>query len=275
MEDRQGKLVLQGLAAAAVLWAATAHAQPGTATGTMTVNGTPYALRHVYASTQQGFFDKTSEDVRVLLTDVPLDEKQRADIFAITRLARRGQLHGVEIVVDAKGSPMSGAIFVDAFNGMASVAGMHHFEIKAMERKLIAGRMFTEGPHTFDKVTWHYDATFSAPIPRAPTAAETAAALRSPAGVAAIAHVKAIRTGFEAFVATLTAPSAARYRAPGGLDLFKEIQAETPSDSRVVSLTEGPDATHVATVQGKRRDGVIIESVVKVRLEGNGWKVER
>jgi hypothetical protein len=263
------------MVAVAVLWAATALAQPGTVTGTMTVNGTSFPLRYVYATAQPGFFDKKSEDVRVLLTDVPLDEKQRTDIFAITRLARSGQLHGVEVVVDAKGSPMSGAIFVEAFNGMASVAGMHHFEARAMERKLIAGRMFTDVPHTFDKVTWQYDATFSAPIPRPPTAAETAAALRTPAGVAAIAHVKAIRTGFDAFVSTLTESSLERYRGSAGVDLFKEIQAETPPDSRVVSLTEGPDDTRIATVQGKRRDGVIIESVVKVRREGTAWKVER
>ena len=276
MEDRQGKLVVQGLAAAIVFCiAATAYAQPGTATGTMTVNGKAFALRHAYASAQPGFFDKKSEDVRVLLTDVPLDEEQRADVFAISRLARSGQLHGIEVVVDAKGSPMSGAIFVEAFNGMASVAGMHKFEITAMERKLIAGRMFVEGSRTFDQVTWQYDATFSAPIPRAPTAAETAAALATPAGVAAIAHVKAIRSGFEAFVATLAEGSAARYRAPGGAALFKEIQAETPADSRVVSLTEGPGDTRIATIQGKRRDGVIIESVVKIRREGTSWKVER
>ena len=85
MEDGRRKLVVQGLVAAVVvLWAATASAQPGTVTGTMTVNGKPFALRHVYASAQPAFFDKKSEDVRVLFTDVPLDEKQRADIFAIT-----------------------------------------------------------------------------------------------------------------------------------------------------------------------------------------------
>lgn len=275
MEDRQGKLVLKGLAAV-FLWAATAHAQTGTATGQMTVNGRSFPLRHAYASVQEGFFDKKSEDVRVLLADIPLDEKARGDSFTLLRLARSGKLHAVEVVVDAKGAPMSGALFLEAFNGMASVAGMHQFEPRALERKLIAGRMFTDGPRTFDTITWHYDATFSASIPRPPTADETAAALRTPAGLAATAHIKAVLTGFDAFVATLTDASAASYRSPGGTDRFQEIRGDTPADTRVVSLIEGADdGTRIATLQGKRRDGVIVESVVKLRREGTAWKVER
>lgn len=278
MEDGQGKLVVQVLTTAVLvlLVAGTpASAQPATVTGTMTVNGREYPLRHVYASAQPGFFDKTSEDVRVLLTDVPVDETARADIFALLRLSRNGQLHAIEVLLDASGKPLTGSLFVDAFNGMASVAGMHQFERKALERKLIAGRIFTDGPRTFDTITWQYDATFSAPIPRPPTAEETAAALNSPPGVAARAHVQAILTGFDAFIGTLTEASAASYRAPGGKERFEEVRDEMPPDSRVVSLTEGPDGTYVATVQGKRRDGVIIEFSVKVLREGPGWRIDR
>ena len=275
MEDGQGKLVVQGLAAAVVFWATAASAQPGTATGTMTVNGRQFALRYAYASAQPGFFDEKIEDIHVLLSDIPLEEAVRSDVFALQRLGYSGKLHAVEVVLDAKMAPIAGAIFVQAFNGMASVTGMHRFEQTAFERKLISGRLFTESPSTFDKITWQYEATFSAPIPRPPTAEETAAALKSPPGVAARAHVKAILTGFDAFVATLTQQSAAAYRAAGGQDRYNELRAETPPDSQVITLIERPDGTHVATVQGKRRDGVIIESAVKVRQEGGAWKVER
>jgi len=275
VEDGQRKLVLQGLAAAAVMWAATAFAQPGTATGTMTVNGQRFALRHAYASVQPGSFDEKTEDVRVLLSDIPLDDAARADSFALIRLGRAGKLHAVEVILDSKMTPIGGTIYVEAFNGMASVTGMHEFEPTVIERKLISGRMYMDGPRTFDKLTWQYDATFSAVIPRAPTEEETAVALKSPPGVAARAHVKAILTGFDAFVATLTQQSATAYRGPGGQDRYNELRAETPADSHVITLIERPDGTHVATVQGKRRDGVIIESVVKVRQEGGSWKVDR
>ena len=275
MEDGQRKLVVQGLAAAVVLWATAASAQPGTVTGTMTVNGKPFALRHAYASVHPGLLDEKTEDVRVLLSDVPLDDAARADPFALVRLGRSGKLHGVEVILNSKMSPIGGTIYVEAFNGMASVSGMHEFEPKVVERKLISGRMYMKNPSTFDKLTWHYDATFSVVIPRPPTAEETAAALKSPPGVAARAHVKAILTGFDAFVATLTQQSAAPYRAAGGQDRYNELRSETPPDSQVITLIERPDGTHVATLQGKRRDGVIIESIVTVRQEGGAWKIDR
>jgi hypothetical protein len=274
VEVGQGKLVKQVLAAAGLLWATTAYAQPGTASGTITVNGRAFALRHAYASVQPGAFDPKTEDIRVLLTDVPLEEPIRTDMSALTRLARRGQLHAVEVVIDAKGETMSGSIFLDAFTGMASVSGVHQFDKKAMERALIAGRLFMDGSRTFGGVTYHYDATFSASIVRPPTAEETAAALKSPAGLAAAAHLNAIRNGFDAFVGTLTEKAAAAYRSPGGVDRFLELRAETPADSRVVSLTEGPDDTRIATVQGKR-GGIVIEASFKLRREGTAWKVDR
>ncbi len=151
MEGGQGKLVVRKviLAAAAItLWTATAQAQPGTATGAVTVNGRQFELRYAYASVQPGSFDARTEDVRVLLTDVPVDEPSQADTTALVRLARTGRLHGIEVVLDAKGEPMSGSLFLDSFNGMASVSGVHRFEPKALERSLISGRMFSDSPRT-------------------------------------------------------------------------------------------------------------------------------
>ena len=170
---------------------------------------------------------------------------------------------------------MSGFLFLDAFDGMVSVAGMHRFEPKTLEHRSIAGRAFTDGPRTFSGITWSYDATFSSAIARPPTAEETAASLKTEPALAAAAHLEAVQTGFDAFVATLTASSAASYRASGGAERFKEVRAETPPDSRVVALVTGPNDTRIATVQSVRRDGVILESFLKLRLEGAVWKIER
>ena len=275
MEDGERKLVKQVVATIVLLCAAPASAQPENATGGITAGGRRFALRYAYASVQPGFFDKKSEDIRVLITDVPVDEKVRGDVFALSRLAESGKLHGLEVVVDAKGEPMSGFLFLDAFDSMVSAAGMHKFERKALERTLVAGRMFTGGPSTFSGITWEYDVTFSTEIVRPPTKEEIAEALKSPPAVAASAHLKAIQTGYDAFVATLTDSSATSFRAAGGQDRYKEIRAETPADSRVVMLARGPDDTRVATVQSTRRDGVVLESFLKLRQEGSVWKVER
>jgi hypothetical protein len=275
VEDGPRKLVKQIAAAAVLLCAAAAHAQPENATGAITVNGRPFSLRHAYASVQPGSLDKSTEDVRLLLTDVPVAEPQRGDVFALARLARSGKMRGIEVVIDANGEPLSGFLFLDAFDGMVSASGMHRFERKVLERLLIAGRVFTDGPRTFSGVTWEYDVTFSSAIPRAPTAEEKTALLKGPPALAAAAHLAAVQKGFEAFVATLTESAAASHRSPGGLKRFEDIRAETPPDSRVVALADGPDGTRVATVQAVRRDGVILEFFLRIHQEGVLWKIDR
>jgi hypothetical protein len=275
VEDGQGKLVKQVATAIALLWATAANAQPENATGGITVNGRRFALRYAYASVQRGFFDKNTEDIRVLLADVPVAEEARRDVFALSRLGESGKLHAIEVVLDATGAPTSSFLFLDAFDNMVSAAGMHRFERKALEHTLISGRLFTNSPSTFSGVLWEYDATFSASIVRPPTKDEIAAALKSPPAVAAAAHLKAIQTGFDAFLATLTDSSAAAYRAPDGMDRFKGVRAETPPDSRVVLLATGPNDTRIATVQARRRDGVITEFFLTLHQQGTAWKVER
>ena len=272
MEDWKGKLVQQVLAA--IFLTGAALAQADAVAGTFTVNGERITLGHAYASVQKGFFDPKSEDIRILLTDVPLDEADRADAFRLARLARGGKLHAVEVILNASGEPMTGALFLRGFNGMASVSGMHRFEPQSVGRTRIAGRLFTDAPRTFGSVTYQYDATFSATIPRAPTADETAAALASQPGIAADAHVKAIRGGLEGFLATLTSEAAKAFQGSGGAGRFAEIQAQTPLDSRVVALTTTGEDTRTATVQGTR-GAIVVEFSLKLRRIGESWKVER
>ena len=42
---------------------------------------------------------------------------------------------------------------------MVSAAGMHKFTPERMERRVIAGRFFTEGPHDYRGITFQYDAS--------------------------------------------------------------------------------------------------------------------
>lgn len=276
MEDGARKLVVQVVAALVVFffcYPLPTFAQG--ASGELTVNGQTFTLRHSYASAQPAFFDRALEDIHVLLSDVPLPDAALESPFQLARLARAGGVHAVEVVLNASGEPISGALYIAAFDGLASVSGMHRFERATLERLRVAGRLFTEAPQTFAGVTYRYDARFSAPIPRPPTAEETAAALASPPGLAARAHLEAIRKGFDPFLATLTARSAGAYRASDAADRFAELVADTPADCRVVSLT-GTGSTRTATVQGTRtRDGMLIEFSFTLRQEGQAWKVER
>lgn len=245
-------------------------------TGTLTLDGVPVALTHVYASAGPGFFDKKTEDVRVLLSDVALSDEARADVFTLTKLARDGQARIVEVVIDADGSPIAGALFAKNFDGMVSATGMHKFTRERLERRLIAGRLSVDDPHTFMGVTYQYDARFTAPIPRPPTAEELAATLASPPARAASAHVAAIRRGqLAAFLATLTASAAEDYRGPDALAKLKQLGVDMPPDSRVVGLVPQTDGSVLASVEGHRADdGMVIGYTLKMVQDGSGaWKV--
>ena len=105
MEARRRKLVVLLLFVPAVAIAlavpSAVLAADGAAEGMLTVNGTTFPLKYAYASAKPGFFDKTKEDIHVLLSDVPLSDEQRADVFEIIHLARDGKAHVVEVVLDA------------------------------------------------------------------------------------------------------------------------------------------------------------------------------
>jgi hypothetical protein len=75
LEGRQRKLALAGLAA--FLISAAAPAEEGAATGRLTLNGETVSLRYAYALAQPGFFDKSTEDVRLarLRSGTPPDSR--------------------------------------------------------------------------------------------------------------------------------------------------------------------------------------------------------
>src|SRR5262249_223680 len=69
--------------AVALLFAAVAlsaiEAEPGTAKGKLIVSGQETPLTYAYARAEKGFFDPSKEDIRVILSDVPLDDEALND----------------------------------------------------------------------------------------------------------------------------------------------------------------------------------------------------
>lgn len=239
----------------------------------MTFNGVVVPVRHVYASAQTGFFDRNAEDVHVLFSDRPIDDASRADTFELLKLAREARAHIVEVVIDAAGRPISGSIYVPEADGMISAAGMHVFTRDTLEPRRIAGRLTAGEPRTFMGLTWQYDVTFAAPIPRPPTPEELAAALASPPAEAAARHVAAVRAGqFDVFLSTLTATAGAPYRAADGRAAFDQLGRDMPADSRVVSLEPQTDGSVIANVEGHDR-GIVVAYRLRMVRDGTAWKV--
>jgi hypothetical protein len=250
------------------------QAQDGRATGSVTLNGTRVTLTHAYALAKPGAFDKSTEDVQVLLTDAELPLAARDDMFELIDLARAGKITAVEVLIDATGSPIAGGFYSKAFKGMISATGMHRFEPARRDAKSIAGRLSMEQPSTFMEVTYVYDATFDARIPRPPTAEEIAAAIASPPGVAAAAYLTALRRAdLSAFVATLAPDAAADYRGADAQARLTSLRADMPADTRVVNLTPQPDGTALASLEG-HQDGIVIGYDLKmVKTATGAWKV--
>jgi hypothetical protein len=188
-------------------------------------------------------------------------------------MGRDGRAHVVEVVLDAEAAPISGAIYAKAFDGSVSMTGMHRFAKQVFEHARVAGRLSMDEPRSFHGVTFQYDATFAARIPRPPTAEEVAAAIASPPGAAAAQCVDAIRAGnLAAFVSTLAGGTAAAYSGPEGAARFEALRKETPQDSHLAGLERPSDTTASAIVNGTR-DGIVIEFQIELALEGGAWLV--
>lgn len=139
----------------------------GKAEGTLTVANAPVKLLHVCAQAQKGFFDPNSDDVLVLLTDIPLLGAARTDSFERRRLEKEGKLHAVEAVINAKGQAINVTVRHKALGGPPVSGGSTEdvFEPKTHDGKTLAGRLFRKSPgKSFDDVPYSFDVTFSVPV---------------------------------------------------------------------------------------------------------------
>src|SRR5882724_8534709 len=96
---RRTAMVLAASSLFATALAATdgkADPADGKAAGTLTVNGKTTKVAYAYARSVPGFFDKNTNDTKVIVSDVPLDAKALADDFARAGMAKEGKLHAFE-----------------------------------------------------------------------------------------------------------------------------------------------------------------------------------
>lgn len=150
-----------------LLCALPAPAADGNAEGTLTVGKTPVKLVYAYAQAQKGFFDPKSDDVLVILSDVPLSGAALTDASERRKMEKEGKLRSVETVIDAKGQPINVTVRDKAFGGPPVSGGSTEdlFEAKTFDGKSAAGRVHRRKPGaSFDDVPFTYDVTFSAPV---------------------------------------------------------------------------------------------------------------
>jgi hypothetical protein len=250
----------------------------GTASGSMTVAGKTTPLKYAYARAQKGFFDKTKEDVRVILSDVPIPEEALKDEFARHHLAEAGKLHAVEVVLDADRQPIGGGLLHEAWmktGGYVSVSGMHVFTPKTFDGKVAEGTLATRKPDEFMNKTFEYKASFSVSVWRkpAPTASGAAAASSAP-GKAAIAFMKAARSSDKAALKkSMNAEAGKQLDGPNGKEMLEMLKMMTPdpAPAKIESVDMKGGMAEVTVVEGGK-DGNVTSTLHFV-LDGGQWKV--
>ncbi len=268
-------------AALGLLSAPAARAADGKAEGTITVNGKTTKLAHAYARAVKGFFDKTKEDVEVILSDVPLEGKALEDQFERIHMADAGKLHAFEITFDADGKPISTAFRDNGFR-KASPSGLSSEDVftkKVFDGKTVEGRYKSAKPHEFFGDTYSFDVSFRADVfhaPKAvaPTAAETAAAQKSPQVAVYAAYLKAVqKEDLGALKKLFTAAQARHLDDPDAKKMVGMVKMMSATDVKVLKVVETGDKADL-TVTGKQ-DGNAVNGTVHMAKEGGAWKVDQ
>ncbi len=275
------RTTLAALAAFALLATPAALAADGKAEGTITVNGKTTKLAHAYARAVKGFFDKTKEDVVVVLSDVPLEGKALEDEFERIHMADAGKLHAFEITIDADGKPISTA-FRDAGFKKASPSGLSSEDVftkKTFDGKTVEGRYKSAKTHEFFGDTYAFDVSFKADVTRAPkavppTAAETAAAQKSPQAAVYAEYLKAVqKEDLGALRKVFTKEQAKHLDEPDAKKMVGFVKMMSATDVKVLKVVEKGDTAEL-TVTGKQ-DGKATNGVVHMAKEGGAWKVQQ
>lgn len=149
------------------------YAAEGTVQGKMIVNGKAIALTHAYAIAQPNSFHKEKQDIRLIFADAPISaDALRHDRDQLDKLAAAGTFHAIAVTIGddmfdhGKRANSNDIYTVEINKGWMNTSGLDQFEMKSLDDKVIAGRLHTDGAHTFsdEHASFEYDVTFSAPI---------------------------------------------------------------------------------------------------------------
>jgi hypothetical protein len=281
MKTGSGVFLALAFALGVAAVAPAARAEGGKAEGTITVNGKVTKLSYAYARAVKGFFDRTKEDVEVVLSDVPLDAKALEDQFERMRMADAGKLHAFEITLGADGTPISSAFHHNGFKG-PSPSGLSSADVftkTTFDGKTVDARYKSAKEKEFFGNHYTFDVAFRADITRAakpvpPSAAETATAQKSPQAKVYGDFLRAVqKEDLPALKKLFTKEQAKNLDQPDAKQMLKMLKMMSATEVQVLKIVEKGDTAEL-TVAGKQ-DGEVQNGVVQMVKEGGEWKVQR
>ena len=196
-------------------------------------------------------------------------------------MADAGKLHAFEITIDAEGKPISTA-FRDSGFKKASPSGLSSEDVftkQVFDGKTVDARYKSAKQSEFFGETYSFDVAFRADITRKakavpPTAAETAAAQKSPQAKVYADFLKAVqKEDLGALRKLFTKEQAKNLDDPDAKKMIGLVKLMSATDIKVLKVVEKGDTADL-TVSGKQ-DGNPANGVVHMAKEDGAWKVQR
>jgi hypothetical protein len=169
---RSNSWLLLGVVAAIGLSAWGAHGQGkvigaaagGTATGEFIVNGKSVTFTSAVAKGTADSFDSSKTGYALVLSDV----KGLPDKYGSMDKVAAGTLHYIELTLGHDKSVYGAMLHHSAFkNHVMSSAGGIKLEVETFGPDVLAGKVYTAAPRTFEGATYQFKATFKVPVEKA------------------------------------------------------------------------------------------------------------
>lgn len=257
---------------------ASQNANTSNAEGQLTVAGNKVQIQHAYAMSQPGYFDKTKEDIVLIVTNIPLSDKAIEDRWERNALVSEGTLKTVEITINSKQQPISVSVKHPAFKASPSGFSSNYIlELKTFNEKNVEGRMYCKTEQEFFDTVYTFDFTFKAEVRRKkelppPTEAEKAVAAKSPQAAVYLEFVEAVNAGdVKTLKKILAADVAKGLDGPDGEEMLEFMQIGIPPKAEFQRITvKGDSATLMLSAQDEGHD---LKGTIEFIKEGNQWKV--
>ena len=263
--------------------AGTSPAESGSASGTVTIDGSQLRLKHAYGMAQPNTFDNKKTDIAVLITEQPLPADAFSELEDLMDATQK-QHNWVFFKINAEGKPIYEVLDHPKLGkNRLMMSGFTHaaFIAKTLGKDRVEGTF--ETGKAVDFMGYQYEirvvfqtpliqAKLPEPLPDEKTGSSLPAGGGKP-GKAYLAYVKAIRSGDIKSFRRLFSPDKADLtddELKEGLEMLRQM---TPED---LTITKGFTAGNHAvlyitgTVEKEKEYGTI-----EMKKTGGGWQIVR
>ncbi len=249
----------------------------GTASGTLTLNGKSFAMKHAYALQIEDWIDKTQNGALVLVTDKPVPQKllvEDLDTFAL----REAGVNGVKFEFYSGGSNYAMSLVGAEIEVGLSLSGTFDKEqFTDLTDTHLAGKFLDDKEIGDTKLS--YDLQLDTDImPRVvkpePTAADAEAAQKAESVKAYFKFYEVLKAGDVKAIRAMVAPErAAMMDQPDFKESLAFIQSMMPTDVKALKATEEGDTAEIL-LSGKDSGEDRVGTVLMVKRNGK-WMVEK